>query len=166
MQAIVDVRQDDREHEDGAGEEHLDAVSGGAERHRERDQRDEGGDLEGVGVGRVVAHCARDEQRHEHDDRQALRQVRGVGKEPARDRRPAQRGEERAGEEAALPPGKFGARRLPVDEDLVERIAAQGDGRDRAEPGEERRLRELLPENRAEHEHDEQGGEIADQENR
>ncbi len=89
VELLVHVRQDAGEQEDRPGEEPLDAVAGEAQRQREGHEPDEGRDLEGVRVRRVVADGAGDEEGDQHHHRQALREVRRIGQEEGRRSRPS-----------------------------------------------------------------------------
>ncbi|MCW5591261.1 MAG: hypothetical protein KIS74_04110 [Burkholderiales bacterium] len=163
VQLLVHVGQHARQQQDGPRHEPLHAVAREAEREREGHEAHEGRDLEGVRVRGVVAHRPGDEERDQHHHGHALGEVRGIGQQEGRDRGPAERGEEGAGEEVALPAAQVRRGRIAVDEYLVEGVAADGDDRDGREPGEERGLREVLPQHRPEDEHHEQGGEVAHQ---
>jgi hypothetical protein len=165
VHALVHVRKESGEEQDHAREEELVPLARGAKRHGERHEPEEGDDLVGEAMRRVIRHGARHEERHQHHHREALDDASRLGQQHRADRHPAQGGEQRAAEEALLPVDH--PRRIvghALDERLVDEVAADGHQPDGDEPGEKRRPRgEVFPENRAEDEHHQQRREVADQ---
>jgi hypothetical protein len=163
VHARMHVGQDHREHQDHAREEHLVALARAPERHGERDEAQERGDLVRVAVRRVVGDGAGHEQHHQHHHREALHHAPGIGQEHRPERHPAQAREHRSHQEATLPSRHLLGRAGLANERLVEQVAPDAHQRHRDEPQEERRLREVLPEDRAEDEDHQERGEVTDQ---